>query len=123
MNRISVVTFAFALVFTSAAFASQPAEKLSKQQLAILVATAKTPAEHTRIAAYYAAEAQNEMAQAKVHEQMAARYKQNPAASSAKFATGTVNHCEYLAQHMKQDAFRLQSLAEEHEKMAHTAQN
>jgi hypothetical protein len=98
-------------------------QKLSNKELISLIATAKTPAEHRRIAEYFKAEAQDYLAQSKDHEQMAEAYKKNPVLSNDKFHLGTVNHCEYLAQHFKEVAAQFQELAEIHEKMAQGAEN
>jgi hypothetical protein len=38
--------------------------------------------------------------------------------NSSKFATGTVNHCEYFAQSFKEMATKMQELADMHEQMA-----
>jgi uncharacterized Zn finger protein len=120
----TIVFLSLVLVLTISALAqtaqvqSQKPEKLTKQQLLSLIATAKTPAEHSRIAQYYEAEAQNDLAQSKEHEQMAAQYKKNPAMNSSKFAAGPVNHCEYLAQHFRESAAKTQELAQMHEQMA-----
>jgi superoxide dismutase len=116
----SIALFA-AIAFAQTSPAQQNPEKLSKQQLATLISTAKTPAEHSRIAQYYGAQAQSDLAQAQEHEQMAAQFKSNPATSSSKNAAGTVNHCEYLAQHLKASAAENQKLAQEHEQMAREA--
>jgi len=96
-------------------------EKLSKQQLLSLIASAKTPAEHRRVAEYYHATAQDYLAQAKEHEELAEAYKKNPMTSSSKFATGTVNHCEYFAKSFKDMATKMQELADMHEQMAKDA--
>jgi hypothetical protein len=121
----SLVILSIALDLTLTAFSqaqSAPkSEKLSEQQLLSLITTAKTPADHTRIADYYQAQAKNYLAQSKEHEQMAAAYKKNPVTSSSKFATQTVNHCDYLAQSFKKDADRVQDLAKLHEQMAKDA--
>jgi hypothetical protein len=122
----TIATLSFALVFAVTAFAqtsqSQPKpEKLSKQQLNTLIATAKTPAEHSRIAQYYGAEAQADLAQSKDHEQMVEQFKQNPTFNSSKLTLGTVNHCEYLAQHYKENAAKMQQLSQDHEQMAKAA--
>ena len=107
------------LSLTAASAATLPkAEKLNKQQLKSLIASAKTPAEHERIAQYYEAKAQNDLAQANEHAQMASQFKQNAVTSSPKWSTGTVNHCEYLAQSFTEDAAKMQALAQEHEQMA-----
>jgi len=120
--------FAVALVlvisvvgFISAAQQQKP-EKLTEKQLLSLIATAKTPAEHQRIAEYYQEKAQEYLAQAKEHEEMAEAYKKNPMTNSSKFATGTVNHCEYFAQSFKEMAAKMQDLANMHEQMAKDAE-
>ncbi len=97
-------------------------EKLSKQQLLSLITSAKTPAEHRRVAEYYHATAQDYLAQAKEHAEMAEAYKKNPMTSSSKFATGTVDHCEYFAQSFKEMATKMQELADMHEQMAKDAE-
>ncbi len=100
----------------------QKPEKLTKQQLFSLIATAKTPAEHRRIAEYYHAKAQEYLAEAKEHEEMAEAYKKNPMTSASKFATGTVNHCEYFDQSFKEMAGKMQELSDMHEQMAKDAE-
>jgi hypothetical protein len=119
-----IVAFAFVLAataFATVAHAQQNAGQLSKQQLHTLIASAKTPAEHQRIAAYYSARAQDDLALARVHEQMAARFSGNPVSSSPKFATGTVNHCVSLAENYRKDAARMQAEEQKHEQMAKEA--
>lgn len=110
--------FAAVLVLASTAQAQQNTDKLSKQQLSALIANAKTPVEHERIAQYYSAKAQDDLAQAKEHEQMAQQFKSNSVTSSSKYAAGTVNHCEYLAQQLGQNAAAMQKLQQQHEQMA-----
>src|ERR1035437_2066706 len=68
------------LVMTVAAFGqtSAKAEHLSKQQINTLIATAKTPADHQRIAQFYQSQAQDYLAQSKEHEAMVAAYNANP---------------------------------------------
>jgi hypothetical protein len=82
LSILSILSLAF--VITAAAFGqttsaqqSKP-EHFSKRQLNTLIAAARTPAEHQRIAQYYQAKAQDYLAQAKEHEQMLAAYKANP---------------------------------------------
>src|ERR1039458_7421220 len=117
MNRtIATLSFATAFAFTSFAAMAQTqpnSADLSKQQLVSLIASAKTPAEHTRIAQYYGAKAQDYLAQSNEHAQMAEQFKKNSVISSSKFSTGTVNHCEYLAQNFKQKAEQMQKLEAE----------
>jgi hypothetical protein len=125
MNRTFVsLSFAAVLAFTSFAVTAQAqpnSDNLSKQQLVSLIASAKTPAEHLRIAEYYGAKAQDDLAQSKEHAQMAEQFKSNPLTNSSKFSTGTVNHCEFMAQNFKQKAEQMQQLEQQHEQMAREA--
>lgn len=127
MRRLTgVLALCIALTFTTyshAQSASKPkAEKLSKQQLLSLVATAKTPAEHRRIAKYYETQANNYLAQAKEHQELAEAYKKNPIFSSSKYATGTIDHCDYFVKSFQEDAAKMRELAEMHKQMATDAE-
>jgi hypothetical protein len=82
--------------------------------------SAKTPAEHERIAQSYRDQAQNYLAQAKEHEVMIAAYKASPNMTS-KNQAATINHCEYFAAKFKDMAAKSQELAELHEEMAKQA--
>ena len=113
----SIIVLAIA-AFATTSQAQSNSEQLSKQQLASLTATAKTPAEHSRLAAYYSAQANADLAQSKEHAQMAEQFKKNSVTNSQKFAAGTVNHCEYLAQNLNQSAAQKLELSKEHAQMA-----
>ena len=129
MKRM-IVFLTIALVMTTFAFGQmqmspspQPkAEKLNSKQILVLISVAKTPAEHRRLAVYYEAKAQDLFAQSKEHAQMAEAYKQNPVTSSSKNARGTVDHCTYIAQSLKDSAGKLHELAQIHEQMAKDAE-
>lgn len=113
-----------ALVMTVAAFGQTPVkpQHLSKQQLNTLIATAKTPADHERIAQFYQSEAQDYLAQSKEHEAMVAAYKSNPTMTNNKNQASTINHCEYFVQAFKDLAAKSQELAQLHEQMAKDAE-
>ncbi len=98
------------------------AEKLTKQQLLSLIATAKTPTEHQRVAEYYHAKAKDYLAQAKEHEELLAAYKANPSLSTEKNRASTIGHCEYFVQTFKDMAANTQELADMHEQMAKDAE-
>jgi hypothetical protein len=126
LSILSILSLAF--VMTVAAFgqtASTPQSKpehLGKRQLNTLIATAKAPAEHQRIAQYYEAKAQDYLAQSKEHEQMVAAYKANSSLSNNKNRASTISHCEYFAQTFKDLAAKSQELAQLHEQMAKDAE-
>ncbi len=124
MNRmIAVFSLVLATTLTvSAASTPQSQQNLSKSQLSALTASAKTPAEHERIAQYYRAQAVKFLAQSQYHAQMAADFRQNSATSNAKFERQTVDHCAYLAQSLKLQSTKAEELAQQHERMAAAAQ-
>lgn len=113
MKRISYVLLAV-LTLTVPNFA----EQLTPAQLASLVASARTTADHARIANFYRAEADKLLSESRDHARMAAAFKANPATNNDKRAQVTVNHCEYLAQSLKAKSQKARALAEEHDAMA-----
>lgn len=130
MNRISSRSFnvlsvlSLALVMTVAAFAQSPSSKpehLNKQQLNILIASAKTSAEHQRIANFYEAQAEEFKAQAQEHKAMIAAYKANTSLSNSKNRASTISHCEYFVQSFNDMAVKSHELAQLHDQMAKDA--
>ncbi|MDR3724789.1 MAG: hypothetical protein P4K83_09920 [Terracidiphilus sp.] len=121
--RIASILFVLSLAFGMTSAIAQtasgtPAEKLTKHQLTALIATAKTPAEHERLAKYYEAKAQEYQAQAKEHEAMVAAYKANPTQVTEKSRMATVNHCEYFVKTFNELATKSEELAQTHHEMA-----
>jgi hypothetical protein len=125
ISIFSILSLAF--VITVAAFGQTASaqqtkpEHFSKRQLNTLIATAKTPAEHQRIAQYYQAKAQDYLSQSKEHQQMVDAYKANPSLT-AKSQASTINHCEYFVQTFKDLAAKSQELAQLHGQMATEAE-
>ena len=97
-------------------------DKLGKHQLLTLIATAKTPAEHLRLARYYQDQANYYLEQSKLHQDMATAYRKNPMTNSDKFRRSTVDHCDYFAQSFKETATKMQELANMHAQMAKDAE-
>jgi hypothetical protein len=125
LSILSILSLAFVMTVaafgqTTSATQTKP-EHLGKRQLNTLIATAKSPAEHRRIAQYYQAKAQDYLAQSKEHEQMVAAYKANPSLT-AKSQASTINHCEYFVQTFKDLAAKSQELAQLHDQMAKDAE-
>ena len=94
------------------------AENLSKHQLNALIATAKTPADHLRIAKFYQSRTRHYLALSKEHEAMLAAYKPNPGLTNNKNQASTINHCEYFVQKFNVLAAKSNELAQSHERMA-----
>ncbi len=121
-RTLAVLTFVFAIAVSGFAATTSPsAPALTKKQLNSLIAEAKTPADHQKIAAYYHAQAEQYLAESNAHTKMAAELAKNPATNNSKRAAGTVQHCEYVAQTLKTKSLQAEKLAGEHEQMARDA--
>jgi hypothetical protein len=121
---LSVVSLS--LVITVASLAQAPStkaksEKLSKQQLNTLISTAKTPAEHQRIASFYEASAKDFRTQAQEHQAMIVAYKSNTSMSNDKNRASTVGHCEYFVKSLTELSVKSDELAKLHKEMAEEA--
>jgi len=117
MKRITFVL----LTVVALSVPSFAAEQLSPQQLASLVASAKTTVEHERIASYYRSQADKLLAESNDHAKMAAAFRANPVTNNEKRAAATVIHCEYLAQSLKERSEKIRAVADEHQRMAKDA--
>jgi hypothetical protein len=104
--------------------AEQQKAILSSKQLKALVATAKTPADHLKLARHYAAMADKHEAEANEHIALAAEYRKAPRASESKrpMSPDTAAHCEYYAEHCRKAAQEMRTMAKMHEEMAKTSQ-
>ena len=96
-------------------------ENLSVKQVNSLVSTAKTPAEHERLANYYDLKAQEYRAQAQVHAQMLAEFMANSATNNDKAHFGTVNHCDFMFKSLTQRAQAADKLSREQQRLAQVA--
>ena len=102
------------------------ADQLTAKQAKALAATAKTSADHKKLAAYFALEADRLEAEAKEHEELAQNYRLNPSMSGGGKAGGgsqgrTYEHCEATAKSLREAAKSTRELAAEHEQMAKDA--
>jgi len=61
------------------------------------------------------------LAESNDHAKMAAMFRANPVTNNQKRALTTVNHCEYLAQTLKEKSQKIRALADEHQRMAKAA--
>ena len=93
---------------------------ISKKQLSELVASAKTAADHRKLAEHYRAVASNHEAEATEHAELAAKYKANPTISDIKRpgSPDTAAHCLAYAEHCRKAAKTRNDMAAMHEGMA-----
>jgi sensor histidine kinase regulating citrate/malate metabolism len=115
LSLLSVLSLAVVMTVSGLGLTANAQDKLSKTQLNTLIATAKTPAEHQRIADYYQAQAKNYLAQADEHQAMIAAYKANP---STKHQASAVTHCENFVTSLNDLAAKSQEMAKMHQQMA-----
>ena len=94
--------------------------ELSSKEVKALVANAKTPADHMRLAHHYTAMAAKHDAEAQEHEALAVEYARNPQLGAIKHtgAPNTAEHCKYFAGHCRNAAKEMRAMAAMHEEMA-----
>ena len=126
-TSVALIALAAALLVTVTvqdANAAQP-KHLSKKEVVALIATAKSPADHLKLAQHYKAEADRLEAEAKDHDELAAAYRKSSTwqASAAKgpMRPDTPAHCEYFAKSVREAANAAREMAAEHEQMAKEA--
>jgi hypothetical protein len=82
-----------------------------------MISTAKTPADHEAIAAYYDKEAQEASQKQAEHKKMEEVYKKNPSLIKSNFSF----HCDQIAANYGKTAKEYQDLAKLHREMAQSA--
>ena len=94
--------------------------ELNKEEVRALVANAKTPADHMKLAAHYTALAVKHESEAQEHEALAAEYSRSPQLGAAKHPMGpnSAEHCRFFAEHCRKAAKEMRAMAAEHEEMA-----
>jgi len=93
---------------------------LSEPALMDLIAKASTAQDHERLAAHYAAQADQLEKEAAEHEAMAAKYQSNSSNAGLKMpaAKQAINHCESIARDLRAAAIDARQLAADHRDMA-----
>ena len=126
MKRFVTAFTLTASVFFIGAFAQVSAGTiLSKDEVKELSATAATPADHLRLAAYFNSEADQFEAEAVEHEGLANahRIKTDALAEKHTMSANTAGHCDYFAKSARAQAKADRDLAVQHELMAKGAEN
>jgi hypothetical protein len=126
MKRFATAFTLTASLFVMGAFTGAPAAgiQLSSGEVKELSATASTPADHLKLAAYFNAEAAKFEAEAVEHETLANSYRGKGDSVGAKGPmTGrTAGHCDYFAKVAREKAKANRELATQHELMAKDAE-
>jgi hypothetical protein len=88
-----------------------------EENITTMIATAKTPEDHMKIAQYYEDQATMMEKTAALHESMAKAYMQRGK------MPGMSSHCEKLVKESKASAAQYKDMAEAHKKMAQQMQS
>ncbi len=123
-RRISILLFSFgvaALFSPRSALGKDETPSLTKKEVRALIASAKTPQDHRRLAAYYHDEAVNLAAKQKEHEEDFEEYDKNSSRYSSKYPT-MGDHCRQLAGFYNLAAKKAQTLADMHDELAKQAE-
>ncbi len=99
----------------------QQAQKLSKKELRVLIANARTPEDHERIATHYRAEAERLRTKQREHEEELAAYLKNPSSHPSPKWPTLDQHCRQLAYYYGKASEKALALADLHDQMARAA--
>lgn len=121
LTIVSLVLLSCALVVGAAAEASP---SLSKKELKTLLATANTPADHQRIAAYYRSKAQRLTAKAQEFSAQADYLATQPATVESKqgISCNCTSHYRYWSKQYAQEAKKSETLAAQQEQLSQNYQ-
>lgn len=94
--------------------------EMTSKQVKSLVATAKTPSDHMKLAHHYTAMAAKHEEEARDHDELAAEYSRSPqfGASKHPMAQNSAEHCKFMADHCRNAAKEMRAMAAMHEEMS-----
>lgn len=119
----ALVMVSILTVAAGTAAAVEPKGALKPKEVKALVANAKSPADHLKLARHFTAMAEKHEAEAKEHDELAAEYSRNPQMrGKMPMAPNTAEHCRYFAEHCRNAAKQMRSMAADHEAIAKAAQ-
>jgi hypothetical protein len=120
-----IVSMSLVSVLPVYSVAAESTPALNKKELKALVVTAKTPAEHRTIAAYYRQRAQALSNKSAEHSAMAEQFAKGPSTVESKhgisFGLGA-SHCRHFVKEYDEQAKEAATLAAYHEEMATKAE-
>ena len=128
--RMAVFSATLAL-FGAASLPSWAADKppmkngpvMTAKDARALIATAKTPKDHLKLAQYFNQQADQYEAEARDHDEMIEAYRKSPTTRAEKTpgGVGTIEHCEFFAKSNREMSKALHEMGAAHEEMAKEA--
>lgn len=113
---------ALSFSITPSTAGGQAKEHLSHRQVKALIATATTPGDHLRLAAYYRAEASRLRKEAADHHDEERAYANASRYTPKGPPSGWLEHCKKFADSFTQAADEAEALAAAHQRMAEDTQ-
>ena len=117
-NLLTMTFLGLILIACGSPSARASQANLNKKELNVLIANAKTPQDHERLAAYYRGQEQLAKEKQTEHEEMLRRYHENPLSHRFTKSPSPDDHCRALIRIFGDEAQQDAALAEYHEKMA-----
>ena len=119
-NHILSAALAVLLGASTLTIASAADQALTRSELKTAIQNADTPQDHHRIAAYYKAEANRMMVEAKDHDELAETYANagDPHKMKHTMSGLTADHCRMFAASARKAAAESEAMAKMHEDMA-----
>lgn len=119
----AIALFALMLTSVSSRAASSAGDKLSNKQVKELIANAKTPADHMKLAKHFDAKADELAAEAQEHTQLADKYRHTQVLGGdehtpTNYFVDEAEHCGRLATKLSEAADAARDLAHDHERAA-----
>ncbi len=116
MKALVGLVLSFALTSGNGFAADKPSPSAARK----LAATAKTPADYTKLAKHYEAVAASHDAEAKEHDALAEKYTRNPTGREQKhpMSAQTAGHCKTYAEHCRKLAAAAREMATAYAGMA-----
>jgi hypothetical protein len=112
-----------ALALTGITTGADSTPKMGKREVKALIGSAKTAADHQKLATYFRQEAARLRAKQQEHEEEAAEYFKNPSNHPVPKYPTLGQHCRDLAANYKMAAEKVLTLAELHESLAKEAKS
>jgi hypothetical protein len=117
-NRLRLILLGLILMAYGSPSAHASQSSLNKKELNALIASAKTPQDHDRLAAYYRSQEQLAKEKQSEHEEMLRRYRENPLSHRFTKSPSPDDHCRALIRIFGDEARQNAALAEYHKKIA-----
>jgi hypothetical protein len=117
-TTIALLVLIVAMVPANGSAQAAATQQLSKKELKTLIANARTPEDHERIAAYYRTEGEQLKAKQREHEEELSEYLKNPSSHPVPKWPTMDQHCRQLIFYYSKAAQSAFELAELHDQMA-----